>query len=174
MTIPEHIVGAFIDAAVQNRPAALKLLKQYPAMPTAKYRSETALHFLVTEGFLDAAIFCIQHRFDINSVNDFGDTPLSIACQIGDASLVDQLLAHGADPNLASAVRDCPLHCCLQLGRTDLMALLLDAGADPYYVTDLEETIFDLNPNDDSKRRKVSNFLADRGIDIANTSPDRG
>tara|TARA_R110002073_G_scaffold108132_5_gene242943 strand:- start:3417 stop:4055 length:639 start_codon:yes stop_codon:yes gene_type:complete len=172
MVLDNKIVGEFIDAAVRDQTAAAGLLRRHPELRSANFRSETALHFLVTEGFVDAAVFCIENGFDVNRCNDYGDTPLMIACQLGNSAMVVALLARGADPNLSSDANDCPLHCCLQHGRTDLMAELLDAGADPYYTTALEETIFDLATNDYTKRQRVSAFLAERGIDITKAFPD--
>ncbi len=172
MVLDNKIVSDFIDAAVHDRTAAAGLLRRYPELRSTNFRSETALHFLVTEGFVDAATFCVENGFDVNRCNDLGDTPLTIACQLGDSAMVAALLVHGADPNLSSDVNDCPLHRCLQHGRTDLMAMLLDAGADPYYTTELEETIFDLSTNDYTKRQRVSAFLAERGIDITKAFPE--
>jgi ankyrin repeat protein len=154
------------------RPAALAMLRKYPDLRKAHYHSETALHFLVSEGFVDAAVFCAENGFGVNEENDYGDTPLTLACRLGNADLVIALLAHGADPDLPSSGYGCPLDCCLQTGRTDLMGILLDNGANPYYRTDEDKTIFDFCTNDYEKRKRVDALLAERGIDITKAFPE--
>ncbi len=161
MTIDRELVGQFIDASVNDPKAALRLLSDFPALRDAHWNLEqTALHFLTVEGYTAAVELCLRHGFDPNATNEFGDTPLSDACVLGNIEIVQLLLAHGADPNVVSDTNDCPLHTSIRTGNSQLLDMLLTAGADPHYTTDLGESIFGNWPNDAAKQKLLAEVFA--------------
>jgi len=52
---------------------------------------------------LKAALAVTTHGREVNVRDEAGDTPLEIACTLGEPELVMLLLQHGADPNLEDA-----------------------------------------------------------------------
>src|SRR5207342_371487 len=61
--------------------------------------------------------------------NQYGVTPLSLACGNGNAGVIDQLLKGGADPNRAVRAGETPLMLAARSGNADAVKVLLRAGA---------------------------------------------
>ncbi|MGD2120023.1 MAG: ankyrin repeat domain-containing protein [Chromatiales bacterium] len=66
---------------------------------------------------------------NINSLNDEGNTPLSIAIQHGQRIVAKQLIANNADVNLADRQGRLPLDIATDMQRKDLIELLQTNGA---------------------------------------------
>lgn len=163
--LPEALIGEFIDAAVQDRPRAERLLSAHPGLIDARWiHDETVLHFLAIEGFIDAVKFLAERGADVNAVNEFGDTALSDVVYIGKTDAAEVLLSHGADPNVSSLTHECMLDRAVMSGDTRLVALLLEAGADGRYVTDFGGTVFDALPESGEERESMLAILAQHGI----------
>jgi ankyrin repeat protein len=145
--LDKEIIGEFIDAAVDDQPRAKELLRQYPQLTDARWiHDETVLHFLAIEYFADAVRFLCELGFNVNTVNEFGHSPLLEVSSLHSNEVAKILLDHGADPNVTSDTLDCPLHRAVDSGNPELVELLLKAGANPEYVTDNGETYVDLLP----------------------------
>jgi ankyrin repeat protein len=72
-----ELIREFITAVVEEPPKAEHLLRQDQSLVNARWmHDETVLHFLAIEGFADAVRFLITHGADVNTVNEFGDSPL--------------------------------------------------------------------------------------------------
>jgi ankyrin repeat protein len=165
MTLPTTLIGEFIDAAVRDHARAAGLLTAHPDLIDARWlHGETVLHFLAVEGFVEGVQFLAQHGADVNTVNEFGDSPLIDVVALGETDIADLLLRHGADPNARSATRDNALHSAVQSGNDRLVALLLAAGADTRYRTDLGESVFDAVPAAGAERERVLAMLAKHGV----------
>lgn len=162
-----EIVRAFIDAAVEDRPAAERLLASHPELRDARYlHDETVLHFLAIEDYPDAVAFLAAKGFDVDSRNEFGDTPLLDVVRLGNSNVAKLLLDHGASPNVESVVGT-PLHCAIERGSVEIVKLLLEAGADPYYTTQYDETIADALPREEERRTAIVQRLAEHKVDVA-------
>jgi ankyrin repeat protein len=162
-----ELTRAFMCAVVEDHPAAALLLEQHPKLLNARWmHNETALHYLAIEGFNDAVQFLLAHGADVNTVNEFGDSPLSDMAVLGRDDIATILLNAGADPNGALIQdRERPIHAAARKGNVGLLKLLLDAGADARYVTHLRETIFDaLDEAAPQDRDRILALLAERGI----------
>lgn len=158
--VDRDIVGQFIDAAVQDRALAIRLLRQHPELKKSRWRhDETPLHFLAVEGYADAVRFLADCGFDVNATNQFGDAALIDVATSSDVEIAGILLAHGADPDARSVTRDNVLHCAVGAGNVRLVEMLLEAGANADYVTDLGETVFDALPNKFDRRKKILEVL---------------
>ncbi len=72
---------------------------------------------------------------DPNQVNNFGSTPLhsAVAEFIGDPTILNQLLAHGANPNLTTELGNTSLHLAARnfIGNPLTIYRLLERGANP-------------------------------------------
>jgi ankyrin repeat protein len=168
-----EIVRAFIDASVEDRATAERLLVEYPALRDARYlHGETILHFLAVEDYREAVEYLAAHGFDVNSRNEFGDPPLIDVVTLGNYELAKLLLEYGASPNVESKVVGTPLHRAIEKGDVQMVRLLLEAGADPHYRTQYGETVSDaLTTVEEPTRREIVAILAEHGVEIV---PDDG
>ena len=65
----------------------------------------TALHWAAHHDDLETAKALVDAGANVKAENRYGVTPLSLACQNGNAAIVELLLARGADPNTTLARR---------------------------------------------------------------------
>lgn len=162
-TLPlnREVIGRFIDATVNDRAEAKRLLNAHPDLRNATWiGDENILNFLAIENFPEGVRFCIENGFDPNQSDDeFGTTPLFYACMLNYPDVALVLLQHGANPNAKSEIYDNPIHCCVQKGNADLLDILIIHGADPRYTTDLGETVFDNWPNKVAKQSALARVL---------------
>lgn len=74
------------------------MLKKDPSLLGAKDGlGETALHYLTVENDLEKVEWLFAKGADLNTQNDFGDTPLMDAASLGYVQMTSFLLANGAD-----------------------------------------------------------------------------
>jgi len=65
----------------------------------------------------------------VTKANRYGVTPLSLACQNGNAEMIQFLIGKGADPNTALNGNETVLMTAARTGKLDCIELLLEAGA---------------------------------------------
>jgi ankyrin repeat protein len=68
---------------------------------------------------------------NVNAANDYGVTPLSLACTNRNAMLVERLLTSGANAGAALWTGETSLIVCARTGNVDAVKSLLSHGADP-------------------------------------------
>lgn len=67
LNLDRETVGKFIDACVQNRVEAKRLLNLHPELRNATWLGdEHLLNFLAIENFTDGVRFCLENGFDAN------------------------------------------------------------------------------------------------------------
>lgn len=163
-----ELIREFITAVVEDPSRAEHLLRQDQSLVNARWmHDETVLHFLAIERFADAVRFLITHGADVNTVNEFGDSPLVDVAAVSTNEIARMLLAAGADPNGAETpFRYCPLHNAARKGNAELVRLLLDAGANPHYVNGYRDTIFDALDEGASaeERERIVDLLESYGV----------
>ena len=169
-----ELIREFITAVVEDPPRAEHLLRQDQSLVNARWmHDETVLHFLAIERFADAVRFLITHGADVNTVNEFGDSPLVDVAAVSTNEIARMLLAAGADPNgPETPFRYCPLHNAARKGNAELVRLLLDAGANPHYVNGYRDTIFDALDEGASaeERERIVDLLESYGV-VKRTEP---
>lgn len=115
-----------------------------------------------------------DHYVNINTVNLKKETPLHIATQKNNISVVNTLLInHNTVPNVQNAYGDTPLHIAIRLGYIQIAKrLLLDWRTNPYLVNKNKETIlhlvigkrrlelYDLIKKDELSRKDILGFTA--------------
>src|SRR4051794_19255780 len=78
--------------------AVRRLLKQGVDVNVPQGDGATALHWAARLDDLAIADLLIRNKAKVNAANDDGATPLHLACTNRNASMVERLLAAGADP----------------------------------------------------------------------------
>src|SRR5437764_8415793 len=119
------------DAAMQgNRDAVTALLKDGADVNTAQGDGMTALHWAVQKGDVDLARTLLYAGANVKATTRIGGySPLLIASRNGNASMVETLLAAGADPNSATVNGATALMLAAQAGNVAAVKALLDRGA---------------------------------------------
>ena len=170
-----ELIRQFMTAVVEDQAKAELLLVQDRSLVNARWmHDETALHFLAIEGFADAVRFLIGHGADVNTLNEFGDSPLVDVAAVSTNEIARLLLMAGADANgPATPFRYCPLHNAARKGNCELVKLLLEAGANPQYINGYGETIFDALDEGASaeERERIVGLLAGYGV-VKRPDPD--
>jgi ankyrin repeat protein len=92
---------------------------------------EGALHILVRGRDFDWVSFLLGKRANPNIQNSRGETPLSVAAQIGWLEGADLLLRHGAMADLANGRGETPLIMAVHSRDIAMVRLLLSRGANP-------------------------------------------
>gem|GEM_PF-168695 len=151
----------FIDAAVDDQPRAASLLRVYPDLLNMRYMSETALHWLSVENYLDAVRFLAGLGFDVNTTADRyeGETPLENAVQLSNHEMAELLLELGANPNPQQRLYE-PMsltYAAIEKADARMLDILLRHGAAYRYEdADMVDGMrFDLTPDDQKKLRAV-------------------
>lgn len=94
--------------------------------------SNSVLNRAIESGKPDVVKMVLQAGADPNAKGETGMTPLMIATFVGNASVIDVLLAHQADPSLAEDRRkDTALLIAINRGHKEAVSTLLKAKVDP-------------------------------------------
>jgi ankyrin repeat protein len=110
---------------------------------------ETPLHYLAVEDHIEAIKALVERKgVDVNTLNDFGGSPLSEAASLGYVDLVKYLLSVGGKLQLPEQ-KESVLHAAVRSGSTELVKLILDAGAPVNDVESLDETALHVAAEDD-------------------------
>ena len=131
--LPLHASDNTLIEAVRARDidTVQALLKQQVDVSAPQPDGATALHWAAYEDDLSLARLLTDAGAVVDPVNDYGVTPLSLACDNGAAAMVTLLLEAGADPEVARTTGEAPLMTCARTGNVDAVRALLSHGADP-------------------------------------------
>jgi uncharacterized protein len=116
----------------QDKPAVRALLNQKVSPKAAQPDGATALHWAVQWDDLDTATLLLRAGADPNASNDYGVTPLGLACANGDnPAMVELLLKSGATVEAAtSRTSETALMMAARTGSVAAIKLLVAAGAE--------------------------------------------
>jgi ankyrin repeat protein len=89
----------------------------------------TELHWAVHRDEAALVDRLMRGGANVNAANEYGVTPLTLACTNGSAAMVEKLLAAGANPNAAQTNGTTPLMECARTGTAAAVAALLARGA---------------------------------------------
>lgn len=113
-----------------NKEAAQALLCKRPELINVKlYSGETALHYCVVEGRLDAVALLLELGGDPNCTDQGGDSALHSCIVLGNADMARLLLLAGANSNMESPISGTPLELAREKGCAELEGLLKGFGA---------------------------------------------
>jgi ankyrin repeat protein len=122
-----------------------------------------------------SALFLVESGADVNAANDSKQTPIAMACHIGEALMIKKLYEKGAALNIRGYQNATPLHRASGSGRLDgLEAFLgLDASIDMNAVDDYGWTALHYLA-DIGGPLKMANLLLEKGVNPkAKTTADR-
>ena len=107
------------------------LLLQRVDVNTPQADGTTALHWAVHSDDLEMARLLIRAGARVNSANqDYGVTPLSLACTNGSAPMIETLLEAGADANITVREGETPLMTAARTGKLEAVNVLLARTVD--------------------------------------------
>jgi ankyrin repeat protein len=123
-----------------------------------------------TVNHIAASRLLIRRGGDIETRDDYQDSPLSNAVRANELSLVSLFLSEGANVNAPFGLgpKETPLlHACSQSPSLDIVKLLIEKGADIRYVSEgFNGTVFQAacqNQHDGAKREIIS-YLMDKDL----------
>ena len=90
----------------------------------------TALHWAVQYNDLTTVDLLIAAGARVSALNDYGVSPLSLACVNGSAAMIEKLLAAGANPHIPLPTGETALMTAARTGNVDAVTLLLDSKVD--------------------------------------------
>jgi ankyrin repeat protein len=115
-----------------DKQAVQSLLKKKADVNAALSDGATALHWAAYLNDAETSALLIGAGAHVNVKNNYGVTPLALAAEQGNATILQQLMKAGADPNdpinFINA-GETPLHHAARAGRVDAVNLLAWAGA---------------------------------------------
>lgn len=119
-----------VEAARRADTTTLRaLLKQQVDVNAPETDGTTALHWAAYTNQLEAASLLIGTGAKVNVANEYGVTPLSMACTNGNAAIVAVLVKAGANLETRTS-GETALMTAVRTGAVDVVKLLLDRGAD--------------------------------------------
>lgn len=156
----DRILRAFFTSV----DAGLSLLATEPGLLHARTGlGETPLHYLAVENHIEAVKALVEKKgADVNTLNDFGGSPLSDAAGLGYVDLVKYLLSVGAKLQLPEQ-KELVLHSAVRSGSVEVVRVILNAGAAVNDVESLDETPLHIAAFDD--HIEIVRLLLEAGAD---------
>jgi ankyrin repeat protein len=119
-----------IDAARKGDGATLRVLLQQPInVAETEPDGTTALHWTAYWNDEETTAQLLRAGAAVNAANDFGVTPLWLAAENGNLSIVRRLLQSGANPNVPLRSGETPLMTAARTGNEAVVAALIEKGA---------------------------------------------
>ena len=119
-----------VDAARhRNVDAVMTLIEHHADVNARQPDGAAALHWAAHWDEIEIAEALIRAGGRVDAVNDYGVTPLSLACTNGSGSMIELLLNAGADPN-DRVNGQTALMLAANTGRVDAVRALLAHGAE--------------------------------------------
>lgn len=124
--------NALVAAAkAKDHAAVTALVAGHGNVNVSQPDGATALHWASYWDALNTAQVLLDAGAEANAVNDYGVTPLALACDNGSAAMVTRLLQGGADPNAVRSTGETPVMTCARTGNLAAVDALLTYGAEP-------------------------------------------
>ena len=128
-----HGQTALHIALSHNNPMLVVLLLNSKSAMMKDNRAQTPLHLVANSRHMQASILArllIDANAVVSAQDEHGQTPLHIAAEVNNISLVKLLLEEHADLISQNKRGETPLHVAVQSRRDAAAKLLLEAGSD--------------------------------------------
>lgn len=116
-----------------NLKAFKSLINKYDVNDLFDEQGYSLVYRVTEQGNFKMLSLLIDKDVDVNSIDKWGTSPISIACVLGFTKIVDFLIKNGADVNINSAVLDgtnsSPLEIAVTNAHYEIVKLLLKANA---------------------------------------------
>lgn len=153
-----------IEAIIKNREDASKFLSNNPDWLESKTSlGETSLHYLIIENLLLEAQWLIEKGANINTRDNFDNTPLIHASQLDYNEMVKLLISKGAQVDCQNNLSETAIFIAARNGYTEIVDLLLNAGANPL-ISDGINCISDVLPTE--KQNELFKVLKKYGYEF--------
>lgn len=93
-----------------------------------KEEEKLSITELIKQGRIEEAKDCFVSKYDINEIDEEGNTPLHLAAKTNNANLALFLLCNGADPDLKNYNSQTPLHVAIENGSKETAGQLVNFG----------------------------------------------
>lgn len=154
------------DAAMHRNKSAVRALVQNADVNAPQADGTTALHWVVEADDLELTDLLIRAGANVSAANQAGATPLLLATINGNATLIERLIAGGADPNAPlTKSADTALMMASRTGKIEAVKVLLDHGAQ----VNAKETWGGTTPlmwAISERHSDVAKLLIDHGADV--------
>jgi ankyrin repeat protein len=160
----DEAAGRILRAFFTSVDDGLSLLNREPDILNARTGlGETPLHYLAVENHIEAVKALVEKKgADVNTLNDFGGSPISDAARQGHVDLVKYLLSVGAKLQIPQQ-EELVLHAAVLSGSAEMVKIILDAGAAVNDVESLDETALHVAAGDD--HLEIVQLLLEAGAD---------
>ena len=118
-----------VDAAKNQDWAAVSTLLQEIAVDIPQPDGATALHWAAHWNHLETTDLLVTSNANVDAENDYGATPLWVACANRHTAIVERLLDAGANPNSGLRSVETVLMRCAHTGDPEAVRALLTHGA---------------------------------------------
>ena len=119
-----------VEAVREGDQETVRSLLQQANVNASQADGATALHWAAHRDDLETANLLLRAGADASAANDYGITPVSLACTNRSAAMVGKLLEAGANPSAAQLTGETLLMTCARTGSTEAVKLLLAHGAE--------------------------------------------
>jgi ankyrin repeat protein len=120
-------------AADNNSVCAARMLLDYGANMHTPRRDGDAMRTVARKGYEDFVRLLVEYGFDLSAPTVSDDTPLLAATDSGSTSLIEYMMASGANIfEVEDGRKVSPIHRAAANGHIGIVKLLLDRGADPF------------------------------------------
>eukprot|EP00826_Nyctotherus_ovalis_P056477 TRINITY_DN7632_c0_g1_i3.p1 TRINITY_DN7632_c0_g1~~TRINITY_DN7632_c0_g1_i3.p1 ORF type:complete len:217 (-),score=51.48 TRINITY_DN7632_c0_g1_i3:146-796(-) len=94
-------------------------------------------------GDMEGIELCLSEKIDVNTQDQYKNSPLHMACANGFEEIVRILLKAGAKIDILNESKNTPLHWAAYNGHTGIVKLLLENGANPNFKNEFDRTPLD-------------------------------
>jgi uncharacterized protein len=154
-----------IDAVKsRNITRVREVLDQRVSAAEAESDGSSALAWAAHLDFNEAVNLLIKAGADVNSSNDYGITPLTLACTNSNAAIAEALMNAGADANKSQWAGETPLMTCTRTGVESAVKVMLARGANVNAATRRGQTA--LMWAAAQKRPRITQMLLQAGANV--------
>ena len=122
-----------------------QLLQQIPANTPVLHSTLKSGHQAMTAPINgEMVLFLVPPNADINTPDQFGETPLLKAAKKGQTEEVKNLIAQGADVNFVDRFAESVLMAAIKKNHVEIVKLLIEAGADVNYKDPFKKSVLAL------------------------------
>lgn len=124
------------------------------------------IHRIIINNSFRCFTLSLGYNLDISIIDKYGNTPLHMACLLGNAVMVFMLIKQGSDLYSTNNFGDTPLHCAIISGNEGLMPMLINNGSSIHEKNNNGDTPLFTAVTCRNKNLKIINLLIQTGADI--------